>query len=165
MLRFTGFERLKEDYESCLDFGEVYIAIRDEQCPIEDDYYLQDGYLFQANKLCIPQTSMRDFLIWEIHPDGLSGHFGHDKTIEEVEERHCQVDWSMSNMPNGQAHKAKHWPLHSPPCVGLPLARCQHELCAWVSTYLKETQFHLCGSRPLYQDGPLHSVHQDYSCF
>ena len=28
---------------------------------------------------------MRDFLVWEIHARGLAGHFGRDKTIEEVE--------------------------------------------------------------------------------
>ena len=28
---------------------------------------------------------MRDFLVWEIHGVGLVGHFGQDKTIEEVE--------------------------------------------------------------------------------
>uniref|UniRef100_A0A2N9EPA1 Chromo domain-containing protein n=1 Tax=Fagus sylvatica TaxID=28930 RepID=A0A2N9EPA1_FAGSY len=38
-----------------------------------------------ANKLCIPRTSVRDFLVWELHAGGLAGHFGRDKTIEEVE--------------------------------------------------------------------------------
>ena len=33
---------------------------------------------------------MRDFLVWEIHAGGLVGHFGRDKTIEEVE---CQFYW------------------------------------------------------------------------
>ena len=50
-----------------------------------DDYTLQDGYLFKANKLCIPRSSVRDFLVWEIHAGGLANHFGRDKTIEEVE--------------------------------------------------------------------------------
>lgn len=47
----------KEDYYSCPDFG-VYIALQDGQCPNVDDYYLQDGYLFRANKLCISRTSV-----------------------------------------------------------------------------------------------------------
>ena len=53
--------------------------------PILDDYTLQDGYLFKANKLCIPRSSVKDFLVWETHARGLAGHFGQDKTIEEVE--------------------------------------------------------------------------------
>jgi hypothetical protein len=28
---------------------------------------------------------MREFLIWKIYAGGISGHFGRNKTIEEVE--------------------------------------------------------------------------------
>ena len=84
-VKVTRFERLKNDYESCLDFGELYTSLSNAPPPILDDYTLQDGYLFKANKLCIPWSSMRDFLVWEIHAGGLAGHFGRDKTIEEVE--------------------------------------------------------------------------------
>ena len=44
------------------------------------------GYLFKGVKLCIPLTSLRDFLVWEIHVGGLAGHFGRDKTIDLVED-------------------------------------------------------------------------------
>lgn len=127
-VKVKGFESLKEDYELCLDFGEVYLALRDGQCLTADDYYLQDGYLFRANKLCISRASKQDILIWDIHAGGLSEHFGRDKTIEEVErqfylsclKRDC-VDWSIWNMPIGQTQKAEYWPLHSPPSARLPL--------------------------------------------
>uniref|UniRef100_A0A2N9FGZ1 RNA-directed DNA polymerase n=1 Tax=Fagus sylvatica TaxID=28930 RepID=A0A2N9FGZ1_FAGSY len=79
----TGFERLKEDYDSCPDFGELYSNLRSTPHPTQDDYFLQNGYFFKANRLCIPHTSMRDFLVWEIHAGGLAVHFGRDKTIEE----------------------------------------------------------------------------------
>jgi hypothetical protein len=59
----TKFERLKEDYDSCLDFGELYNSLRSMPHPTQDDYFLQNGYLFKANQLCIPRTSMRDFLV------------------------------------------------------------------------------------------------------
>ena len=75
-VKVTGFERLKDDYESCLDFGELYTSLSNAPRPILDDYTLQEGYLFKANKLCIPRFSMRDFLVWEIHARGLTGHFG-----------------------------------------------------------------------------------------
>ena len=81
----TGFEKLKEDYDSCPDFGELYSHLHSTPHPTRDDYFLQNGYLFKANRLCIPRTSIRDFLVWEIHAGGLAGHFGRDKTIEEVE--------------------------------------------------------------------------------
>lgn len=67
----------------------MYTNLSTEQHPIVDDY-LQDVYLFKAKKLYILPTSVRDFLVWEVHASGLSGHFGCDKTIEEVER---QFDW------------------------------------------------------------------------
>ena len=89
-VKVIGFERLKDDYESCLDFGELCTSLSNVPRLILEDYTLQDGYLFKANKLCIPRSSVRDFLVWEIHAGGLTGHFGRDKTIEEVE---CQFYW------------------------------------------------------------------------
>ena len=38
-------------------------------------------------KLCIPRTSFRDLLIWEMLVGGLAGHFGRDKTIALVEDK------------------------------------------------------------------------------
>ena len=83
--KVIGFEKLQEEYESCLDFGEVYTTFRIEHLQVVDDFILRDGYLFKANKFCIPCTSIRDFLVWEVHAGGLSRHFGCDKTLEEVE--------------------------------------------------------------------------------
>ena len=53
-VKVTGFERLKDDYESCPDFEELYTSLSNALWPILDDYTLQDGYLFKDNKLCIP---------------------------------------------------------------------------------------------------------------
>ena len=64
------------NYESCPDFGELYTSLSNASRPILDDYTFQDGYLFKAIKLCIPRSSVRDFLVWEIHAGGLAGHFG-----------------------------------------------------------------------------------------
>ena len=48
---------------------------------------LRDGYLFKGTHLCVPRSSLRDFLVWELHARGLAGHFGRDKTIALVEDR------------------------------------------------------------------------------
>lgn len=84
-VKVTRFEQIKDDYESCPDFGELYTSLSNASQPILDDYTFQDGYLFKANKLCIPRSLVRDLLVWEIHAGDLAGHFGRDKTIEEVE--------------------------------------------------------------------------------
>ncbi|XP_071678893.1 uncharacterized protein [Lolium perenne] len=39
-----------------------------------------DGYLFKANKICIPESSLRKLLLQESHGGGLMGHFGREKT-------------------------------------------------------------------------------------
>ena len=49
----TGFKKLKEDYESRPDFRELYSNLCRTPHPILDDYFLQNGYLFKANRLCI----------------------------------------------------------------------------------------------------------------
>ena len=81
-----GFERLRK-YDSCPDFEEIYVSLRDDSIREMDGFLLQDGYLFRFSKLCIPRTSLRDFLYWEIHAGGLTRHFGQNKTIEAVELR------------------------------------------------------------------------------
>jgi len=90
-VEINGFERLKEEYESCPEFEEIYMTLKDENNRVVNGYHLQEGYLFRDNKLYILKTSVREFLIWKIHVGGLSGHFGRNKSIEEVE---CQFFWS-----------------------------------------------------------------------
>ena len=42
-VKVTGFERLKDDYESCPNFGELYTSRSNTPRPIWDDYTLPDG--------------------------------------------------------------------------------------------------------------------------
>ena len=83
----VGFERLKEEYEFCPDFGKIYESVKLGPSTEFSEYVLRDGYLFKGNRLCVPKTSLRDFLIWEIHAGGLAGHFGRNKTILAVEDQ------------------------------------------------------------------------------
>ncbi|XP_078438327.1 uncharacterized protein LOC144708759 [Wolffia australiana] len=82
-----GFENMKEDYTDCPDFSSLYSSITDASPNRSRDYFLEDGYLFNGKRLCIPRTSLRDFLIHEVHAGGLSGHFGVMKTIQALEEK------------------------------------------------------------------------------
>jgi hypothetical protein len=62
-VEITGFERLKEEYESCPEFEEIYMTLKDKNNRVVNGYHLQEGYLFRDNKLYIPKTSVREFLI------------------------------------------------------------------------------------------------------
>ena len=82
-----GFDRLKDEYFSCLDFGIIYDEVSNGNRHEYVDFLVENGYLFKVTKLCIPRTSFRDLLIWEMHEGGLARHFGMDKTIALVEDR------------------------------------------------------------------------------
>ena len=78
---------MKDEYSACPDFGIIYDEVSHGNCHEYIDFLAENGYLFKVTKLCIPLTSFRDLVIWEMHAGGLAGHFGRDKTIVLVEDR------------------------------------------------------------------------------
>ena len=81
------FDRLKYEYFAYLDFGIIYDEVSNGNHHKYVDFLVENDYLFKMTKLCIPRTSFRDLLIWEMHAGGLSVHFERDKTIALVEDR------------------------------------------------------------------------------
>lgn len=79
--RVTTFDNVKDDYPSYLDFGSTYARLL-KSSPSDSPYHLQEGYLFYGNRLCISRSSLRDHLLYELHPSGVAGHYEHDKTFE-----------------------------------------------------------------------------------
>ena len=57
----TGFERLRDDYPSCPDFGDMFASLSDNPLRSIDQFTLKHGYVFRGNQICIPCTSMRVF--------------------------------------------------------------------------------------------------------
>ncbi|XP_078437245.1 uncharacterized protein LOC144707870 [Wolffia australiana] len=81
-----GFEQTRVGYAECLHFVKILSSFIDPAAPKSRDFYLTDGYLFFSKRLCIPRISLRDFLIWETHAGGLSGHFGVNRMILSLEQ-------------------------------------------------------------------------------
>jgi hypothetical protein len=103
-----AFQELKTQYKLDPDFGSIYNVLCMQPHKPYDHFSLMDGYLFKGTKLCLPKTSIREFVIRELHSGGLAGHFGRDKTIALVEDRFffarienasCKCSCPMPNLP------------------------------------------------------------------
>ena len=76
-----GFDRLKYKYSACPYSGIIYDEVSNGNHHEYVDFLVDNGYLFKVTKLCIPQTSFKDLLTWEMHAGGLAGHFGRDTNV------------------------------------------------------------------------------------
>ena len=79
-VKVLGLENLKEMYNDDPKFSEPYNHCKDGKG--WEKYHIHDGFLFRANKLCVPNSSVRLLLLQESHGGGLTGHFGKKKTYE-----------------------------------------------------------------------------------
>jgi len=78
-VKIPGLESLCDLYATDPDFAEPY-----RLCMLKhawDKFYIHDRFLFRANKLCVPESSVRLLLLQESHEGGLMGHFGREKTL------------------------------------------------------------------------------------
>ena len=81
--KLIGFEYVKELYEHDFDFAQIFVACEKRAFK---NFHKVDGYLFKENKLCVPQSSMRELLVREAHEGGLMGHFGVKRTLDILHE-------------------------------------------------------------------------------
>lgn len=51
------------------------------------DYVIDEGYLTKKGCICIPQGSLQEFIIEELHEGGIAGYFGQHKTYSLVADR------------------------------------------------------------------------------
>jgi len=76
--KIFGLEAIKQQYAHDNDFKDVLLQYKDGK--VWNKYVVNDGFVFRANKLCIPASSVRLLLLQEAHLGGLMGHFGAKKT-------------------------------------------------------------------------------------
>ena len=81
--KVLGFEHVKDLYENDNEFTTLYGEC--EKFAFGKLYRL-DGYIFKENKLCVPNSYMRESLVHEAHSRGLMGHFGVKKTLDTLNE-------------------------------------------------------------------------------
>jgi hypothetical protein len=71
---------MKDQYVDDVDFKDIFINCKDGKP--WGTFHVEDGFLFCANKLCIPASSVSLLLLQEAHGGGLIGHFSVYKTHE-----------------------------------------------------------------------------------
>jgi hypothetical protein len=76
--KIFGLETIKDQYVHDADFKDVLLHCKDGKG--WNKYIVSDGFVFRANKLCIPASSVHLLLLQEAHGGGLMGHFGAKKT-------------------------------------------------------------------------------------
>jgi len=79
-VKVLGLECLKGLYNNDAEFSEPYNHCQDGKG--WEKYHIHDGFLFRANKPCVPNSSVRLLLLQKSHGGGLTGHFGQKKTFE-----------------------------------------------------------------------------------
>ena len=74
-LSVWGFEEFASLYESDSYFSKIINEVNSHS---HDNFSLVDGFLFKGNLLCIPDCSLRQRLISEIHNER---HFGRETRL------------------------------------------------------------------------------------
>jgi hypothetical protein len=74
----VGFESFPDLYAADPSFGKIIQEVTNNQ---RHDFILHNGYLFRGLQLCVPDCSLRQHIVSELHN---MGHFGRDKTLALV---------------------------------------------------------------------------------
>jgi hypothetical protein len=109
--RIFGLESIKEQYALDPNFKDVLLNCNEGRT--WNKFVVNDGFVFRANRLCIPVGSVRLLLMQEVHGGGLMGHFG-SKKMEDVLASHFfwpnmrrDVEWFISRCNTCQKAKSQ----------------------------------------------------------
>jgi len=91
--RVVGFDTFTDMYVADPSFGKIIQEVIDGH---RSDFILHNGYLFCGLQLCIPDCSLRQQIISELHNEG---HFGRDKTLALI-----SSDYYLPKLTSDVAH-------------------------------------------------------------
>jgi hypothetical protein len=83
--RIFGLETIKEQYAFDADFKDVFLHCREGKT--WNKFLFNDGFLFRANRICIPVGSVHLLLLQEAYGGGSMGHFVAKKTEDTLATR------------------------------------------------------------------------------
>ena len=115
--KVLSFHTIQELYKEDPDFKEVL------QGDLKGHpYFIQEGYLLKNNKLCIPRSPKRDYLVCEARGGALASHFGLNKIINILKEHFIGLKWevkftrwcSIFHKAKSQFHQGLYTPLPVP---------------------------------------------------
>ncbi|GJZ29721.1 transposon ty3-G gag-pol polyprotein [Tanacetum coccineum] len=116
--RVLDFSFIKELYLNDFDFSHVIHECKEKTY---GPYYVQDGVLFENNRLCVPKGTTNEMLIREAHGGGLASHFGINKTLNVLQEHfywpHIKGDVTALISRCATCHQVKskfHYGLYTP---------------------------------------------------
>ena len=76
--KIFGLETIKEQFVHDADFKDLLFKCKEGRT--WNKFVLNVGFVFRANKLCIPASFVRLLLLQEAHEGGIMGNFGVKKT-------------------------------------------------------------------------------------
>jgi hypothetical protein len=79
--KIFGLDTIRNQYIHDGDFNDVLLDCKDGRT--WNKFIVNDGFVFRANKLCIPASSVCLLLLQEAHGGGLMGYFG-AKKMEDI---------------------------------------------------------------------------------
>ncbi|XP_044947839.1 uncharacterized protein LOC123397298, partial [Hordeum vulgare subsp. vulgare] len=100
--KIFGLETIKDQYVHDADFKDVLENCKEGRT--WNKFIINNGFVFRANKLCIPACSVRFLLLYEAHGGRLMGHFGIKKIEDQEEDRRPgRIGWRLGGAATGAA--------------------------------------------------------------
>ena len=69
-IEVVRFDCPKKMYENNEDLGDIWGKCQQTHTTVNNTY-IQDGFLFRGNQLCIPKSLLREQIIRKLHDGGL----------------------------------------------------------------------------------------------